>query len=474
MNDNYYDSEEFKGYLSLYENSRKEGKPCILGSEDLTDIADYYDLKCMKEASLEVLRYALKLYPDAPSPLIYMAKIMACADKDPQKAREYLGRVTERNEDDPDYFSVYAEVCLLEDNKEEAVAWLERGDREVEEYEDKVDLYYDAAYMMLDYGFPEEAMRWADKIEEKDSDDFTKLRARFLVGEGKFEAAIPMIEAIIDKDPFYYEHWALLANIQLSCERYADALASSEYAIAIDSERCEAYMYQGNAYLKLGNYDKALEAFRRYTEGNGSDVGYMLQGRCLFYMQRNDEAMKFLKKAEALCPKDKFRRTDIYKDLAIAYVWLGDTANAAKYVRKIKELGTADSDLSIIEGGMMLNENRFEDATRVFLEGLPQDESQYEYMFRVGVAYYEHRYDEAAYKMLSEVKRLAPDRYYWASYLAACCFFMQKTDEFLENLEIAVTKTPEDARAVLAQLFPNDLEPYDYLTFARKRILGEK
>lgn len=470
MEDIFFNSKEFKDNLSLYENSRKEGKVCILSSDELTDIADYYDSRSMKEAAVEAAGYAIMLYPDASSPLLFMARMMACSDKDPQKARMYLEKVTDT--DYADYFSVNAEVCLLEENCKGALEWLRKGERTLEDDEDRLDLFYDAAYMLVDYGFAEEARKWADMIPEKDSDDYTKLQARFLVDEGKFEQVVPMIEALIDKDPFFYEHWALLANVQLSCNRYSDALSSSEYAIAIDPERPEAYMYQGNACLKLGNYAKAMEAFRKYTDGNGTDVGYMLQGRCQFYMQNNVEALRLLKIAESKCPNDKYRQTDIYKELAIVYVWEGDTPNAALYIRKIKDLGMVDSDLYIIEGGLMLNENKFEEATRIFLEGLPQAEMQHVYMLQVAVAYYEHRYDEAAYKMLQEVRRIAPGNYQWAAYLTACCFFLQKFDEFLEYLEITVAKAPEDAKAVLSQFFPSNLEPYDYLKFAKERLGG--
>lgn len=471
MDDIFFNSKEFKDNLSLYENSRKEGKVCILSSDELTDIADYYYMRGIMKDAVEAAEYAIKLYPDASSPLLFMARMMACSDKDPQKARGYLKKVTDA--DYADYFSVNAEACLLEENKDDALKWLCEGERALEDYEDRLDLFYDAAYMLVDYGFIEEARKWAEKIHEKDADDYIKLQARFLVDEGKYEQVIPVIESLIDKDPFFYEHWALLANVQLSCNRYSDALSSSEYAIAIDSQRPEAYMYQGNASLKLGNYDKAMEAFQKYTDGNGTDVGYMLQGRCQFYMQNNVEALRLLKTAEGKCPNDKYRQTDIYKELAVIYVWEGDTPNATHYIQKIKDLGMVDADLYIIEGGLMLNENKFEEATRIFLEGLPQAEMQHCYMLQVAVAYYEHRYDEAAYKMLQEVRRLAPDNYQWAAYLTACCFFLQKFDEFLENLEITVTKTPEDAKAVLSQLFPSNLEPYDYFKFAKERLDGK-
>ena len=464
MNDNYFNSKEFKNILSLFENSQKEGKDCILSSEEFTDIAEYYNARGLQEKAVNVAQYALYLYPKASAPLLFLAKSEVVINRDLVKAREYLKIISDTNY--VDFFTIYAETFLMENNKEEALRWLENATLVLED-DDLQDLYVDSAFLLLDYNMPEDAEAWARKIKDTESDEFIKLKARFCVGKGEFSKAISLLEKLIDNDPFCYDYWVLLSSVQLSCNMYSEALTSIEYAIAIDSNIPDAYMYQGNAFLKLCNYDKALEAYCRYTEGSNSDVGYMLQGRCLFYMQNNSKAIEMLKIAENKCPNDRARQTDIYKDLAIIYGWVGDYSNAMLYVNKIKSHGIIDSELFVIEGGILLNMEKFEDATQKFVQGYTLAESQEAYLLQVAVAYYEHRYDSAAYKMLKEVHRINPENKQYAPYFAACCFYLGKYDEFIKALEIAVNETPDEAHTILADIFPAGLETYDYVKYAK-------
>lgn len=467
MDDYFFNSKEFKNNLSLYEHSLKEGKVCILSSDELIDIAEYYNTSGMFEEAMEAAKYASKLYPEASMPLIFMAKMNICIYKDANNARKQLQRVYDIEY--VDYYTTYAESFLFEDNLNEALKWLTKGTTTFVG-KDLQDLYIDAAFLLMDYKQIDEAKKWANKISDKLSDDFIKLTARFCMEDRNFKEAIRILENMIDKDPFSYDYWLMLANVQLSNEMYSDALSSCEYAIAINPKINEAYLYQGNAFLKLCNYEKALEAYRIYTDGYNSDMGNMLQGRCMFYMQKNDEAIMLFKKAERLCPNDKNRITDIYKDLAIVYSWNGEYDKANFYINKIKDIGCVDSELYIIEGGLLLTMNKFEEATRTFLCGYSIADSQQTYILQIAISYYEHRYDSAAYKMLKELQQINPKNIQGIAYLTACCFYLGKIDEFIENLEIAIQKRPDEARIMLADIFPKELEIYDYLKYAKDRF----
>ena len=94
--DNYYNSEEFKTNLNLYETSKREGKSCILGSEELADIAEYYFEKGKLADAKETAEYAASLYPDATAPKIVLARYYIMVKKDKEKAKEVVGEKKEK------------------------------------------------------------------------------------------------------------------------------------------------------------------------------------------------------------------------------------------------------------------------------------------------------------------------------------------------------------------------------------------
>ena len=96
--DNYYNSEEFKTNLNLYETSKREGKSCILGSEELADIAEYYFEKGKLADAKETAEYAASLYPDATAPKIVLARYYIMVKKDKEKAKECIEKITECND----------------------------------------------------------------------------------------------------------------------------------------------------------------------------------------------------------------------------------------------------------------------------------------------------------------------------------------------------------------------------------------
>ena len=76
---------------------------------------------------------------------------------------------------------------------------------------------------------------------------------------------------------------------------------------------------------------------------------------------------------------------------------------------------------------------------------------------------------EAAYKMFKHLLAHAEkdfDQGY--SYMALCCHSMQRYDEYLDYLQQAVSHNPEEAKIVLAHLFPEDMKPDEYYKYAKK------
>lgn len=462
-NYNYFKSDEFNDNLSLYEQSLKAGESCILGSDEISDIAEYYYEQGRYTESRRAAEYAVSVYPDASSPLLFLSRLHLVIGNDIPKAKEFLNRVVDRTE--PEFYILSGEIMLAEDNAEGAIRIFEEGESNIDE-EELPNYCLDVAHSLLDYEKYAPAKTWAEKSDDKDSPEYIKLHARLLLHTEQKDYAIKLLEGLIDRDPFDVELWNILSSSQNAIDKYSDALTSSEYAIAIDADNAEAYMNKGNAYFKLGNYEKAITAYKRFSSLNNNELGNILTARCLFCLQRTDEALRILKQTEQRCCENQTNLIDTYKDLAIIYGWLGKDTEANRYISILRGKGVDDPEMHIIEGGIMLSKNRFEDANFTFMEGYEKSNNSQEYLFQTAVSYYEHGYDAAAYMLLKEIFTTNPERTHGMAYLAICCYFLGKKKEYLEYLKIVSENNPDEAKSVLSDIFPKDMEPCDYYQYA--------
>ena len=84
-------------------------------------------------------------------------------------------------------------------------------------------------------------------------------------------------------------------------------------------------------------------------------------------------------------------------------------------------------------------------------------------MLRIMVSMYDNRYLKASYllfkKFFSYVDKDFNEGY---SYMALCCYDLEKYDEFMTYLRIAVERNPKEAKLVLGQLFPKGTQVSEY------------
>lgn len=470
--DNYFNTDEFKNYLRLYEKSQQEGTSCILSSDDLADISEYYFLIGKMAKAKEAAEYAASLYPDASAPYFTLARFSLVAEKDKESARKYIEKISDKSTGS--YYLIIAEYYLFDKKPDKAVKAIQHGMAVLQD-EELADLSVDAAALFIDYGYIEEAKGYLamERHEDYDIDYVQKLKARIDFLEGKYDDGLQLYENLIDKDPFNSENWKRLAAEQNASDKYSASASSCEYAIAINDKDEEAYMLLGNAYFKMCNYDKALEAYRKFLELSDNELAYIMISRCYFCMQDMEKSLEYLKLAEEKCVDNTSNQIDLYRDFAIIYGWKGNFDEAFKYLEKLKKMGKDDADTCLIEGGLLLDMNKFEQANDIFSKGFEQAADTQEYMYMVAVSFYEHRNDMAAYMLLKKIFEENPERTRGLAYITACSYYLGMESEFLKYLKLSVDNNPEEAEAILAGIFPEGMKPYDYMEYAQ-RTSGNK
>jgi tetratricopeptide (TPR) repeat protein len=442
-----------------------------MDADDLADIADYYQLHGRTEEAETVINLALEYNPEAVGPLLYRAR-EAMNRNDFETAQAYAERIEAVDNQEGLYFK--GELLISQEKIEEADELFRENLKEMLP-DEQMDYVYDVACLFSDYAIFDKAFEWIARSQGDDSDDFKELMARTFFGLGKYQDSERIFNELIDHNPFSVSYWNALASAQFMNEDYNAAITSSEYAIAIDPNDPESILSKANGLYNLGNYESALSYFKRYSELMPHDeFGYLHQGTCLINLSRFEEAIAILETAEQESDEKSVYLVDIYQELAFAYSELKKPDSGLYYIDKTMELDCDHTNMEIIKGHILLANGRMDEAKQIFRHALRHAENAPRAMLRVIVSLYDNHYVNLSYILLKTFfKKVDDDWKEGYSYMALCCLDMNKQDEFLHYLKLAVERNPKEARTVMNGFFPEDMRPEDYYDYMLNKMNGQ-
>jgi tetratricopeptide (TPR) repeat protein len=468
--DGYFDDEEFREMLEDYERTVKSGQPVFMDADDLADIADYYQEEGRYDDAQMAVDRALELQPDSVVALNYQIH-NALDQGDFEAAEDYLDQIIDHEL--PEYIYCRAEIWIAQEEIEKADEYLRQEFKECppEEFQDFV---LDVVNLYTDYGYSEKAMEWMMHAKQENTEDFKELMGRTLFGLGKYDDSERIFNELIDSNPFQKRYWNALASTQFMKEDYSGSVTSSEYAIAIDPEDAEGILAKANGLYRLENYEEALEYYKRYSEKEPDDeFGPLHQGTCLINLGRYEEAVKQLLDAKDVAPEDSPYLVEIYQELGFAYSELKMPETAIYYIDQTEVLDCDHVDMLVVKGHILLGNGKIDEAEDMFRQAVKQSDDYPRTVMRIIVSLYDNHYIEAAYKMfVSFFKYVDNDWNEGYGYMALCCYELKRHDEFLKYLQEACRRNPQEARLVLAHLFPEGLKPeayYEYMLNASEK-----
>ena len=464
----YFKSKDFQDILKRYETSVKSGHLIYMDADDLADIADYYQYNGKKEEAEHAVNLALEYNPDAVGPLLYKAR-EALADKAFDTARGYARHI--EGTDALEALFLYGEILICEGKEDKADELYREHLKEIMP-DEWTDYVYDVANIFSDYEAFNYAFEWMARSQGDNSDDFKELMARTLFGLGKYKDSERIFNELIDHNPYSIRYWNALANAQFMNEDYQAAITSSEYAIAIDPNDAESLLSKANSLYSLGNFESALDYFKRYSEKMDKDeFGFLHQGTCLINLERFPEALEALEQAERLASDDSPFLPDICQELAFTYSEMHKPENALYYIDKTQDMDCDHVNMKIVRGHILLANQMLEEAEETYREALRLSDNSPKTMLRIIVSLYDNRYIQTSYFLLNSFfKHVDKDWNEGYSYMALCCLDLKKTDQFLEYLKIAIEKNPKEAKTVLGSYFPEDMPPQDYYEYMSNQM----
>lgn len=464
----YFKDEEFREMLADYERTVQSGQLVFMDVDDLADIADYYQFCGRHDDAQQAIDRAIELDPGSLFALNY--RIHEALDKrDYTTAEELLSQMPD--ELTPEYTYSRAETWLAQGQTDKADDYLRQCLKELPS-DERQDFIIDVANLYSEYGDSEKSLEWMMRAHPEETDDFKELMGRTYFGMGAYDDSEKIFKELLDKHPFQKRYWNALANTQYMKEDYSASVDSSEFAIAIDPEDPDALMAKANGLFRLENYEEALKFYERYSEKVPDDEFSLLhQGCCLVYLQRYPEAEQQLEKALQKAPKDSPYLLEIYQELAFAYGDDGKIDEAMKTLNETDNLECDYNDLLVVRGHILLSNGFIEEGEAAFRKAIIGSKNAPLILLRVAVSIYDCHYLDSAYRLFKHLFDYVKEDFDQGySYMALCCHSMKRYDEYLEYLKKAVSCNPDEAKATLSHLFPEDISPEQYYEYAQKEL----
>jgi len=254
--------------------------------------------------------------------------------------------------------------------------------------------------------------------------------AYFLLGEiytaaGKYEAALGAFDQAADLEPgdlMLQKIHFRKAEILFATAGYDSAIGEFRKASAFENAdpglSIRADMRVGDAYIKLGSFEKGVEAFSRIIEAHPDDeeidsVIYRL-GWCYYKLRSDQEALAAFKRLTERYPHSDLADDALYR-VGGVYYRRGDYEQAMKIYNRIEkeypgtdlgdklryQLAKSNYNLGFFEAALGL----FRDLTRKYPDSRLRQRSAYE----IGWCYYQMGQTERAMEYFNSLIKENPD-----------------------------------------------------------------
>ena len=462
--DEYYRSKAFKQMLLDFQEAEKNNLPIMLEPEDYVDIAEYYYNRGQVDYAQEISERAIDIYPGELMPLLFRARMELTDFNNPQRALFYAEQINDKF--DTEYIYIMSEIMLAQGMIAEADDYLEEKYAGLSE-ETQMLFAIDVAGIFSDYNLSAMAEKWLNRSDRVNADDYKEQKARIHFDKGQFDECEKIYNELIDNDPFSTQYWNALASSQFLSNKIQESIQSSDYSLAINPENAAALLNKGNGMYNLGNYKEALHCYKKYVETNSDDESaHLLIGCCYMLDEKYEKAIEHFERAYRLSTKDSPYLLDIFRNWAMSLCKVNRKKEGFDMADMISIADCDEYEQLVFKGSLYAECGDLEESNKCYFEAIEKSHYSPGVFMRVCIAIFDSGDMGLAYQMFKSLFTTVPDWNKGYAYMATCCFYLKRIDEFLEYLKLAVEHTPEETKTLLGHLFPVDMEPiayYDYM-----------
>ncbi|MBQ0049119.1 MAG: tetratricopeptide repeat protein [Bacteroidales bacterium] len=440
----YFNDPEFKELLDKYEAAIQDGGEPYFDPGEFTDIAEYYMMNEREEEANQCIDLALTIHPNANDPQIFLAR-QQLFHGNLTVARQLARTIPDQEDREVKFF--WAEWLIRKEQPEEAHQMLEEYGETVTEERDF--FLYDTANIFTDYDQWEIATRWAKRLKEEfpNFKNTDLLISDIMVSTGRVAEAMPLLQGILDTDPFNRDAWNLLAEAESGQEHYAESLEAIDYLLAIDEHNPQAWLIRANCLFHLNRLNEAHEQYLFYLEEEPKDfVTRYFDGVTLTNLERFDDALMQLELALSHANKEAAEYLHILLQLSYVLSKLRRKDEAIKRLDQAHAISdnATDDEYQLLLGQIYLDNQDVHTANQCFLEALRTTQKEHDTMLFIGISYAEASYFSTAVNIFTELlttdmperdARILP-------YLAYCLFFMPDKTEYERVYALARQANP--------------------------------
>ena len=472
IDEELFQKEEFKRNLKLYEEAVKKGNKVFMDIDDMTDIIDYYNYDGRIDKANAMADYALELYPGAIGPHVFKARqAIAMGDKD--EARRQCEAIDDKS--DIDYFYLTVELEIANANIPRAERMILQAYKKLEP-EERDNFLLDIGALYVDYNYVMPAESWLNKMNDKEHKERLELIARIHCSKGDYEAAIKVLESLIDKNPFMYRYWNTMGIIYLFENKFDECRNCAEYSLAINPDNTDGLWCLGKSLAGQGNPKEAIAAFKKFMKRIPNNAKAEVEmGSCLLMTGDMDKACKYLNKAIDHCEEDPMVMTQASDDLAFIYSSKKDIEKALdyldlseEYAQYIDDMPNAENQRLVLRGHVHLMNNQLEEGLKFFDKAVKKSKRDPEIIFKIMVSLYDHELYEHVITYYRKLVRVMPEGWNQGYTYAAVSFL--RTMEISKGVKLmqkACIVNPDEVELIFGDFFPPGLKKEQYYDYVK-------
>lgn len=313
----------------------------------------------------------------------------------------------------------------------------------------------------------ENAQKSFESVVKYDPDDATSW---FYLGIcydrlGDFISSKNAYIKVIELRKDYIEAYKNLCVILMKTNSIEDALKYANIATSIDPSEYLFDFVVGTAYMKIREFSKSIEPFKRALEKSPNNLGIINSlGTAYMAIRQSEDAIKYYQKALEIDPKNPMA----YYNLGSAFQIQQNHIEACKYLKEAVTLDKDDESFKVAYAMSLVKSEQFKDAAEIYKSLISQHPEKENYKYNLATCYEAIGDLQTSISMLEKIVYLNQKFILPAQKLASLYIRsnqLAKAKDIYDNILLKNSPTPETLHqyAVLSSSL--------YDTYTAERIL---
>ena len=311
-----------------------------------------------------------------------------------------------------------------------------------------------------------------------DAQDPVIMMADIMFETQQWKDSILWLNRVLDNDPFDVQAWLNMADAQIQCDLFAEALDSAEYTLAIQPDNTHALLQKAYAMSRQDRYQEACEIFDQYLQRCPDDELALYHAAFnLCFLERFHEANDMLTKAENISQGLSPEHLNICLQRSYTEARIGNMQEALDALERSKEFCDPYTkvDYNLLAGHVYLLFQYRDKALECFTQALANTEDHLHTMRTIAQVFMDCQDFLTASDILREIEDIVMRPEYAETKKevirvicpaqAYCYYQTGHKAEFIHYLQMAIALNPNDTQIFFRDVFPKEVRPEDYMFY---------